>query len=64
MGPPSHRCPLRPGGAPVRFRTHSPLPPVVEVAAAYDGPGQPTALAAANVVFGLLALRALATPRP
>jgi agmatinase len=37
---------------------------VVEVAPAYDGPGQPTALAAANVVFELLALRVLATPRP
>jgi len=36
---------------------------VVEVAPAYDGPGQPTALAAANVVFELLALRVLATPR-
>jgi agmatinase len=34
---------------------------VVEVSPAYDGPGQPTALAAANVVFELLALRALAT---
>jgi agmatinase len=34
---------------------------VVEVCPAYDGPGQPTALAAANVVFELLALRALAT---
>ena len=33
---------------------------VVEVAPAYDGPGQQTALAAANVVFELLALRALA----
>jgi agmatinase len=32
---------------------------VVEVAPAYDGAGQPTALAAANVVFELLALRAL-----
>ena len=32
---------------------------VVEVSPAYDGPGQPTALAAANVVFELLALRAL-----
>ena len=32
---------------------------VVEVAPAYDGTGQPTALAAANVVFELLALRAL-----
>jgi agmatinase len=31
---------------------------VVEVAPAYDGPGQPTALAAANVVFELLALHA------
>jgi agmatinase len=37
---------------------------VVEVAPSYDGVGQPTALAAANVVFELLALRALATPRP
>ena len=37
---------------------------VVEVCPAYDGPGQPTALAAANVAFELLALRALATPRP
>jgi agmatinase len=36
---------------------------VVEVAPPYDGPGQPTALAAANVVFELLALRALATRR-
>jgi agmatinase len=36
---------------------------VVEVAPAYDGPGQPTSLAAANVVFELLALRVLATPR-
>jgi agmatinase len=36
---------------------------VVEVSPAYDGAGQPTALAAANVVFELLALRALATPR-
>ena len=36
---------------------------VVEVAPAYDGPGQPTALAAANVVFELLTLRVLATPR-
>jgi agmatinase len=33
---------------------------VVEVAPAYDGPGQQTALAAANVVFELLALRVLA----
>jgi len=32
---------------------------VVEVAPPYDGPGQPTALAAANVAFDLLALRAL-----
>jgi agmatinase len=31
---------------------------VVEVAPAYDGPGQPTALAAANVMWELLALRA------
>ncbi len=36
---------------------------VVEVAPAYDGAGQPTALAAANVVFELLALRALRPPR-
>jgi agmatinase len=33
---------------------------VVEVAPPYDGPGQPTALAAANVAYDLLALRALA----
>ena len=39
----------------------SPAADVVEVSPAYDGPGQPTALAAANVVFELLALRALAT---
>ena len=32
---------------------------VVEVSPPYDGPGQPTALAAANVGFELLALRAL-----
>jgi agmatinase len=32
---------------------------VVEVSPSYDGPGQPTALAAANVMFELLALRAL-----
>ena len=32
---------------------------VVEVAPAYDGPGQQTALAAANVLWELLALRAL-----
>jgi agmatinase len=32
---------------------------VVEVAPAYDGPGQQTALAAANVAYELLALRAL-----
>ncbi len=36
---------------------------VVEVAPAYDGVGQPTALAAANVVFELLALLALRPPR-
>jgi agmatinase len=36
---------------------------VVEVAPAYDGTGQPTGLAAANVVFELLALRALRPPR-
>jgi agmatinase len=34
---------------------------VVEVSPAYDGPGQPTALAAANVAFELLALKALAS---
>jgi len=33
---------------------------VVEVSPAYDGPGQQTALAAANVLWELLALRALA----
>jgi agmatinase len=33
---------------------------VVEVSPSYDGPGQQTALAAANVVWELLALRALA----
>jgi agmatinase len=33
---------------------------VVEVSPSYDGPGQQTALAAANVLFELLALRALA----
>ena len=32
---------------------------VVEVSPAYDGPGQPRALAAANVAYELLALRAL-----
>jgi agmatinase len=32
---------------------------VVEVSPAYDGPGQQTALVAANVVWELLALRAL-----
>ena len=32
---------------------------VVEVSPPYDGPGQPTALAAANVLWELLALRAL-----
>jgi arginase family enzyme len=32
---------------------------VVEVCPPYDGPGQPTALAAANVGYELLALRAL-----
>jgi agmatinase len=34
---------------------------VVEVSPAYDGPGQQTALAAANIAFELLALRALAS---
>ena len=32
---------------------------VVEVSPAYDGPGQPTALAAANVAYELLAVRAV-----
>ena len=32
---------------------------VVEVSPPYDGPGQPTALAAANVAYELLSLRAL-----
>ena len=32
---------------------------VVEVSPSYDGPGQQTALAAANVLWELLALRAL-----
>jgi agmatinase len=36
---------------------------VVEVSPAYDGPGQQTALAAANVAYELLSLRALATGR-
>jgi agmatinase len=36
---------------------------VVEVSPPYDGPGQPTALAAANVAYELLSLRALATQR-
>jgi agmatinase len=36
---------------------------VVEVCPPYDGPGQPTALAAANVAFELLALRTLVTRR-
>ena len=35
---------------------------VVEVAPPYDGPGQPTALAAANILWELLALRAAAQP--
>jgi agmatinase len=34
---------------------------VVEVSPAYDGPGQQTALAAANVAFELLSLKAVAT---
>jgi agmatinase len=33
---------------------------VVEVSPSYDGPGQPTALAAANVAYEILGLRALA----
>jgi agmatinase len=33
---------------------------VVEVSPPYDGPGQPTALAAANVAYEILSLRALA----
>ena len=36
---------------------------VVEVSPPYDGPGQQTALAAANVAYELLSLRALATGR-
>jgi agmatinase len=36
---------------------------VVEVSPAYDGPGQQTALAAANVAFELLALKAVAPTR-
>jgi len=36
---------------------------VVEVAPPYDGPGQPTALAAANIALELLALHALARSR-
>jgi agmatinase len=35
---------------------------VVEVSPAYDGPGAPTALAAANVAWEILALRAAAAP--
>ena len=35
---------------------------VVEVAPPYDGPGQPTALAAANVALDLLALYAVSRP--
>lgn len=34
---------------------------VVEVCPPYDGPGQPTALAAANIAYELLALRVLAS---
>jgi agmatinase len=34
---------------------------VVEVSPPYDGPGQPTALAAANVAYEILSLRALAS---
>jgi arginase family enzyme len=33
---------------------------VVEVSPPYDGPGQPTALAGANVAYEILSLRALA----
>jgi agmatinase len=36
---------------------------VVEVSPSYDGPGQQTALAAANVAYELLSLRAVATQR-
>jgi agmatinase len=36
---------------------------VVEVSPPYDGPGQQTALAAANIAYELLSLRALATGR-
>ena len=35
---------------------------VVEVSPPYDGAGQPTALAAANILWELLALRAAAFP--
>jgi agmatinase len=37
---------------------------VVEVSPAYDGPGAPTALAAANIAWEILALRAAAAPSP
>jgi agmatinase len=37
---------------------------VVEVSPAYDGPGQPTAIAAANVVYELLALRVVGGHSP
>src|SRR5207248_10363567 len=37
---------------------------VVEVSPSYDGPGQPTALAAANVLWELLALRAAVASTP
>ncbi len=36
---------------------------VVEVSPPYDGPGQQTALAAANIAYELLALRVLSSPR-
>ena len=37
---------------------------LVEVAPAYDGPGQQTALLAASIAYELLALRAVAAPAP
>jgi agmatinase len=37
---------------------------VVEVSPAYDGPGAPTALAAANIAWEILALKAAAAPSP
>jgi agmatinase len=37
---------------------------VVEVSPAYDGPGAPTALAASNIAWEILALKAAAAPSP